>query len=88
MRGNAFGNISGGDEWPELSNPYVPKSADYKMKEKSAVDDGDNDYSRWQSNDTWPNLKNPYVPDNMAMDPSKYKANSDDLVADTAKRKV
>jgi hypothetical protein len=63
MRSNAWGNHSDGDEWPALSNPYVPKPfGDYKMKEKSAVDDGDSDWSRWQSGDTWPNLKNPYVP--------------------------
>ena len=63
MRNNAWGNISSEDSWPNLSNPYIPKPyGDYKMKEKSAVDDGESDFSRYQDNDTWPNLQNPYVP--------------------------
>lgn len=63
MRSNAWGNIGGDDSWPNLSNPYIPKPyGDYKMKEKSAVDDGESDFSRYQDGDTWPNLQNPYVP--------------------------
>jgi hypothetical protein len=79
MRSSGFGNHSDGDEWPELNNPYVPKSGEYKMKEKSAVDDGDSDFSRFQSNDTWPNLKNPYIPDS-PMNSKSWTAKSDNLV--------
>lgn len=64
MRNQGWGNMGGNDAWPNLENPYVPKAGDYKMKEKSAVDDGSEDFSRYQSDDTWPNLKNPYVPGN------------------------
>lgn len=80
MRSSGFGNHADGNVWPDLDNPYIPKPfGDYKMKEKSAVDDGDNDFSRFQSNDTWPNLKNPYIPDSPM---STWKAKSDDLVID------
>jgi hypothetical protein len=57
------------------------------MKEKSAVDDGQSDWSRFQSSDTWPNLKNPYVPDS-PWDKSKYKMKSDNLVVDKGETKV
>jgi hypothetical protein len=79
MRSSALGNHSDGDEWPELSNPYIPKSGEFKMKEKSAVNDGENDFSRFQSNDTWPNLKNPYIPDS-PMNSKNWTAKSDNLV--------
>ncbi len=76
MRNNAWGNIGGDDSWPNLSNPYVPKPyGDYKMKEKSAVDDGDSDFSRYQDSETWPNLQNPYVPQGVGNDFSKGKNN-------------
>lgn len=88
MRNRSWGNIGGEDSWPNLKNPYVPKPfGDYKMKEKSAVDDGDSDWSRWQSGETWPNLKNPYVPDS-PWDKSKYKMKSDNLVVDKGETKV
>lgn len=62
MRGNSWGNFANDDTYPDMKNPYTPKPfGDYKMKEKSAVDD-ENNLSQWQSNDTWPNLKNPYIP--------------------------
>lgn len=79
MRNNAWGNWSSDNTWPSLNNPYVPKAMDYKMKEKSAVDDGDNDWSKFQSKDTWPNLDNP----NQKPSPWDHKkANSDNLVVD------
>jgi hypothetical protein len=88
MRNRSWGNIAGEDSWPSLKNPYVPKPfGDYKMKEKSAVDDGESDWSRFQSGDTWPNLKNPYVPDS-PWDKSKYKMKSDNLVVDKGETKV
>lgn len=60
---HSWGNIGGKDTDPTLRNPNIPKPfGDYKMKEPSAVDDGQNDFSRYQSDDTWPNLVNPYVP--------------------------
>jgi hypothetical protein len=90
MRNRSWGNHSGDDIYPSLKNPYVPKPfGDYKMKEKSAVDDGQSDWSRWQSGDTWPNLKNPYVPDS-PWDKGKYKATIDkgNLVVDKGETKV
>jgi hypothetical protein len=60
MGSNGHSNIGGGDVYPSLNNPFVPKSGAYKMKEKSVVDDAGN--ATWQSNDTWPNLNNPYIP--------------------------
>ena len=63
MKNRSWGNHSGEGIYPDLTNPYTPKPfGDYKMKEPSAVDDGENDWSRFQSGDTWPNLNNPYVP--------------------------
>lgn len=62
MRNRGWGNMANDKTWPELSNPMSPASGEFKMKEKSAVDDGESDWSRYQSEDTWPNLKNPYVP--------------------------
>ena len=84
MRNRSWGNIGGGDNYPDLKNPYVPKPfGDYKMKEKSAVDDGDNDWSRFQSGETWPNLKNPYVPGEAGgTGGTGYKAKTDNLVVD------
>jgi type 1 glutamine amidotransferase len=63
MKSKSWGNIANADTYPDMNNPYVPKPyGDFKMKEKSAVDDGSSDWSRFQSDDTWPSLKNPYVP--------------------------
>lgn len=90
MRNRSWSNIGGSDNYPDLKNPYVPKPfGDYKMKEKSAVDDGDNDWSRFQSGDTWPNLKNPYVPEEkVKMGGTGYKMKSDNLVVDKGYTKV
>lgn len=87
MRNRSWSQYANGETYPDLKNPYVPKPfGDYKMKEKSAVDDGQSDWSRWQSSDTWPNLKNPYVPDS-PWDKSKYKMKSDNLVVDKGETK-
>jgi hypothetical protein len=61
MQNNGWGNVSNGNTWPELDNPYILKSDDFKMREKSVVDDNDL-LAQDQSNDTWPNLNNPYCP--------------------------
>lgn len=61
MQNNGWGNVSGDGTWPELSNPYILKAGEYKMKEKSVVDDNDL-LAQDQSDDTWPNLSNPYSP--------------------------
>lgn len=61
MKNSGWGNVSGDSTWPELSNPYILKSGEYKMKEKSVVDDNDL-LAQDQSDDTWPNLQNPYCP--------------------------
>lgn len=83
MRNNSWGNIGNDKEvFPAINNPYVPKApAVWKMKgEPNATDDGDNDWSRYQSNDTWPNLNNPYVLKGET--PQSYKAKTDNLVVD------
>jgi hypothetical protein len=61
MQNNGWGNISTGSTYPELDNPYILKSGDFKMREKSVVDDNDL-LAQDQSDDTWPNLSNPYSP--------------------------
>jgi len=61
LKDHGHGNIGNNDTYPSLTNPYNLKNADYKMKEKSVIDDNE-DWGLWQSEDTWPNLKNPYVP--------------------------
>lgn len=84
MRSSAWANLGGGDTYPALKNPYVPKPfGDYVIKgEKSP--DKDTATGQWSSGDTWPNLQNPYVPKN-AVTPQSYKMNNgkeDDLVVD------
>jgi predicted hydrocarbon binding protein len=61
LKDHGWGNMGDDNTYPSLSNPYNLKNADYKMKEKSVIDDNE-DWGLWQSEDTWPNLKNPYVP--------------------------
>lgn len=61
LKDRGWSNMADNDTYPSLSNPYNLKNADYKMKEKSVIDDNE-DWGLWQSEDTWPNLKNPYVP--------------------------
>ena len=64
MRNRSWSNIGGEGVYPDLQNPYTPAPfGDYKMKEPSAIDDGENDWSRFQSSDTWPALQNPMVKD-------------------------
>ena len=49
MRNRSWSNIGGPDVYPDLKNDNVPKPfGDYKMKEPSAVDSGDSDWSRWR----------------------------------------
>lgn len=79
MRNNAWMSMGGDQVWPSVSNPYVPKAGEFKMKEPSAANSGDSDLSRFQSKDTWPNLQNPYVPSSPW---NTMKAKSDDLVVD------
>lgn len=90
MRNRSWSNIGGDDTYPSLKNPYIPTPfGDYKMKEKSAVDDGQSDWSRWQSGDTWPNLKNPNIPEEkVKMGGTGYKMNNDNLVVDKGYTKV
>jgi hypothetical protein len=93
MRSRSWSQYASGETYPDLKNPYVPKSpwdvGNYKMKgEESAATAGTSDWSRWQSKDTWPNLQNPYVPDS-PWDKSKYKATIDkgNLVVDKGETK-
>jgi len=81
MRNRSWSNITG-NTWPELDNPNILKPfGDYKMKEKSAVDDGQSDWSRYQDKDTWPALQNPNVKES-PWRKGHYKMKSDDLIED------
>lgn len=63
MRFNAWGNVGGGDVYPSLNNPYVPKKlGTYTMKGEPGVDQSKDPSGQWSSNDTWPSLQNPVVP--------------------------
>lgn len=64
-RGRSWGNVGGGDIFPSLKNPYIPKPfGDYTMKGEKGVDKDTfgQHHGSWQSSDTWPALQNPYVP--------------------------
>lgn len=84
MRNSSWGNLGGGDTYPNLKNPYVPKPyGDYVIKGEKAVDK-DTATGQWSSSDTWPNLQNPYVP-KAYHTPQGYKMNNgkeEDLVVD------
>ncbi len=65
MRSNSWGQVGGGEIFPKLKNPYVPKPfGDYTMKGEKGVDKDatGQHWSTWQTSDTWPDLQNPYVP--------------------------
>ena len=59
LMGNAWGNVSGEDTYPSLSNPYVPSSMEFTMKGDKGVDKDSDDLGTYQGKDTWPNLNNP-----------------------------
>ena len=64
-RNNSWGQVGGGEVFPKLKNPYVPKPfGDYTMKGEKGVDKDamGQHHSTWSSSDTWPDLQNPYVP--------------------------
>ncbi len=64
QRDNSWGNEGGSDCYPNLTNPYIPKSfGDYTMKGEKGVDkDSANYHTNPSGSDTYPNLKNPYLP--------------------------
>ena len=65
MRHSSWGQVGGGEVFPKLKNPYVPKPfGDYTMKGEKGVDKEatGQHWSTWQTSDTWPDLQNPYVP--------------------------
>lgn len=84
MRNSSWGNLGGGDTYPNLKNPYVPKPyGDYVIKGEKSVEK-DTATGQWSSGDTWPSLQNPYVP-KAYHTPQGYKMNNgkeDDLVVD------
>lgn len=84
MRNRSWGNISGNDIYPSISNPYVPTPfGDYKIKGEKHIDADDGHLAHWGNGDTWPSLQNPYVP--KAETPQTYKMNKgkeEDLVVD------
>jgi len=58
-------STGGGEVFPKLSNPYIPKPfGDYTMKGEKGVDKDTfgQHWATWQSGDVWPGLNNPYVP--------------------------
>lgn len=75
MKNQGWGNIGGEGVYPDLSNPYLPKAADFKMKEKSVVDDGDE--LGQKQGDTWPELNNPF-----SKKGEDFKMKSDNLVVE------
>jgi hypothetical protein len=66
-RSNSWASAStgGGDVFPKLNNPYVPKPfGQWTMKGETGVDKDatGQHWSTWRTADTWPDLDNPYVP--------------------------
>lgn len=60
MQDHGFGQEGGGDIFPSLNNPYVPKAyGKFTMKGEKGVDQ---EHHSDASSDTYPSLKNPYVP--------------------------
>lgn len=61
MGHDGLGNMANSDVYPDLKNPYVPKSMAPKVH-----DDGSNDpeagVATHQDKETWPNLSNPLQP--------------------------
>ena len=88
MRTDSWGQEGGGEVFPKLKNPYVPKPfGDYTMKGEKGIDKEatGQHWSTWQTGDTWPDLKNPYVPKEAGGTGGKgYKATIDksDLIVD------
>jgi hypothetical protein len=71
-----------GDQYPDLSNPYVPKAITPTLKGEPGVDKNwESGLDMWQSGDTWPNIQNPYVPKSV-----KPHVNSDNRVDDKENR--
>jgi hypothetical protein len=63
MGNDGWSNIGGADIYPDLKNPYVPKSDSPKVKD---TDGGDG--LVFSNKDTWPNLRNP-----LALEPKTPK---------------
>lgn len=71
-----------GDQYPDLQNPYVPKSGEYTMRGEPGVDkDWEKGLDMYQNGDTYPNLDNPYVPKSL-----KPHVNNDNRVDDVENR--
>ncbi len=77
LRNNGFSNIGGNDVYPSLSNPYIAKGADYKIKGEKEIDSDTDQLAHSGGNDTWPELKNVYVPSSV-----QPKMKSDNLLVD------
>lgn len=71
--GPQWTSVGGGEIFPGLNNPYVPKPfGDYTMSGEKGVDkDWQSGEGSWNSGDTYPNLQNPYVP--KAETPKSYQ---------------
>lgn len=67
-----------GDQYPDLQNPYVPKSGEFTMKGEPGVDKNwESGLDMYQTGDTYPSLNNPYVPKSV-----KPHVNNDNRVDD------
>lgn len=84
MRNRSWGNISDGDTFPSLKNPYVPAPfGDYKIKGEKTIDQDSGLLGHWGDSNTWPALQNPYVPKGVTPQDYKMKNGPDtDLIVD------
>jgi hypothetical protein len=57
---DGFSNMGGEGVYPELDNPYVPKSEHPSIKGEKDVDADSGQLAHWGNDETWPNLSNPY----------------------------
>jgi hypothetical protein len=76
---NAWAGSGGEGQYPDLTNPYVPKPyGDFKIKGEKHVDADSGQLAHWSAGDTWPALQNPYVPSPADV----FTAKSDNLVVE------
>lgn len=58
---DGFSNLGGEGVYPNLDNPYLLGSKEYKIKGEKDIDSDSGHLAHWGSEETWPNLKNPYA---------------------------
>lgn len=60
LEGDGWSNMGGEGVYPELDNPYVPKTDVRKVSHEKDIDSDSGQLAQWGSEETWPNLQNPY----------------------------